>query len=101
MLLGKGGFMVKAGDAVDEFSELRTVGGVGAVSIGTDRVGGCGESFVGNKSTVFCGPVHTCFDIVDLRDGDMVRIYHVTKNVARSGFLSEKVTTTRDTMGEW
>lgn len=66
VLLGEGGFVVEAGDAADEVGELWTVGGVGAVGIGTDGVGWCGEPFVGDDGAVGECPVDACFDVVDL-----------------------------------
>lgn len=41
VLVGEGGFVVEAGDAADEVNELGTVSGICAISIRTDRVGGC------------------------------------------------------------
>ena len=65
--LGEGGFVVEAGDALQEFGQLGTVGGVGAVGVGAHGVGGCGEPVVGDEGAVgWVGPVHACFDVVDL-----------------------------------
>lgn len=66
MLLGEGGFVVEAGDALKQFGQLGTVGGVGAVGVGAHGVGRCGESVVGDEGAVFVDPVHACLDVVDL-----------------------------------
>lgn len=66
MLVREGSFVVEAGDMLDEFCELGTIGGVSAVGVGTDRGGGSGQLVVGDEGAVFGGPVHTSFDVVDL-----------------------------------
>lgn len=66
MFGGEGGFVVEAGDAADKSGEFWTIDGVGAVGVGTDGVGWCGEACVGNDGAVVGGPVHSCLDVVDL-----------------------------------
>ena len=98
MFLREGGFVVQAGDAVDEFCESGAVCGVCAVCVGTDRVGWGGQAFVGNDGAVFCCPIHACLDVVDLRNGYVVEVYHVAADVARCGLFAEKVAAARYTM---
>ena len=85
--------MIETGDTMDVFYELGMVGRVGAVGVGADRVRRCGQFPVRNESAVFCLPIHTRFDIIDLGDGTVVKVYHVATDVARSGFLTEKIAT--------
>ena len=100
MLLGKSGLMIEAGDAMNEFCELRTWNRVGAIGIGTDRVGRCGQSIVGDDVAFGSRPVHASFDVVDLGDRDVVEINHVSTNVAWGWFLTEEIATTGNAVGK-
>lgn len=98
MLLGKRGFVVETGNVVYEFGELRTIGRVGTVGVGTNGVGGGGQTVVGNKGSVIGCPIHSPLDIIDLRNGNVVVIDHITSDMTGCGFLLEKVATTGDTV---
>ena len=92
--------MVKTGNVLDEFSQRRTVGGVGAIGIGTDGSGWGGKSAVGDECAIVERPIHSCFDIVDLRDGDVIEVYHVAADVAGGRFLLQQIAATGDAVGE-
>ena len=100
VLVGEGGFVVEAGDAADEVNELGTVGGICAISIRTDGVGGGGESVVGDDGTISEGPVHACLDVVNLGDGNMVEVNHIATNMTRCRLLAEEESAARDAVGE-
>ena len=100
VLVGEGGFVVEAGDAADEVNELGTVSGICAISVGADRVGGGGESVVGDDGTISESPVHACLDVVNLGDGNMVEVNHVATNMTRCRLLAEEESAARDAMGE-
>lgn len=100
VLVGEGGFVVEAGDAADEVNELGTVSGICAISIRTDRVGGGGESVVGDECAVSESPVHACLDVVNLGDGDVVEVNHIATNMTRCRLLAEEESAARDAMGE-
>lgn len=100
VFLRKGCFVVEAGDTLDEISQRRMVGGVGAIGVGTNGSGWGGESAVGHECAIVERPIHSCFDIVDLRDGDVIEVYHVAADVASGRFLLQQIATTGDAMGE-
>ena len=62
----EGGFVVQAGDILEEWHQLGAEACVGAVGVGARR--GCRGSkpVVGNDGAVRACPVEACFDIVDL-----------------------------------
>ena len=97
---GEGGFVVETGDVLQQVCQGGTIGGVGAVGVGADGVGWCGETVVGDEGAVFGGPIHACLDVVDLGCGDVVVIDHVTADMARGGLLTEEVAAAGDTVRE-
>ena len=77
MLLGEGGFVVETSDVLKQLCQCGAIGGVCAIGIRTD-----------------------CLDVVDLRDGDVVKVNHVASDVSWGGFLLKQITTARNTMGK-
>lgn len=97
----EGGFVVEAGDILDERHELGAIARVGAVGVGAWRSCRGGEKMVGDDCAVFCCPVNACFDVVYLREGYMIVVDGIAANMGEGGFLAEKVAAAGDAMGEW
>ena len=66
VLGGEGGFVIETSDIMEQFCQLGTIGGVGTIGVGTDWVRWRGEMVVRDERAVFCCPIHTSLDVVDL-----------------------------------
>ena len=62
----EGGLVVQAGDVLEEWHQLGTEAGVGAVGVGARRCCRGGQQVVGDDGAVRACPVESCFDVVDL-----------------------------------
>ncbi len=100
IVLGVGGFVVEEVGAPNPFGELGNGHGVGAVCVGADGVGGCGEALVGNGGAVGEGPSLSGFDLVDGPGGDFVEVDHLAADVRQPGFLAEEIACTGEAMVE-
>lgn len=100
MLLGEGGFVVETSDILKLLCQCGAIGGVCAIGIRTDGVGWCGQSVIGDDGPVVGNPIHTRLDVVYLRNGDVVKVNHVTSYVSWGGFFLKHIATAWNAMGK-
>ena len=73
---------------------------VAAISVGPRRIGRCHQPRIGDDLAFFRCPVGTGFDVVDLRDGDVVAVDHVAADMWQRRFLAEEKTGAGNAMRE-
>ena len=86
--------MIEGVDPFDQFAKRLEISGVRAISIAAGGGGRVCQPAVRNKKSLRCRPVCTGFDVVDLADGDMIKVEHVTTDMRKCRFLPEQVTAT-------
>lgn len=104
-LLGTGSFGLCEGSFVEKqihsfylFDDAGQVGRIRAIGVGTWRLCGSCQPFVGNDGSVLGHEVFTVLDAVYQVDGYFVEIYHIPQDVVGQRFLTEEEAAGRESV---
>ena len=97
-VLAISGLMVKQVDIFKLLVQVGHISRIRAISIRAWPVGRRNQPVIRHNITLCICPISTCLNMIDLTDWYLIEIYHVTANVRKALFLSEKKSTTGDTM---
>ena len=92
--------MIKTRDILQLVGQGWKVGCVGAIGVGTHRVGWRCEQMIGYECAIGLCPVHASLDVVDLREGNLKMVDGITADVARGWLFPKQIAATGDAMGE-
>jgi hypothetical protein len=90
--------MIEGANSLNALVQSGNIACVAAVGVRTRRVRRFDKTTVRDVFSLFRSPVGTCFDVVNLTDGYMIEVYHVTPDVWLAGLFTEQIATTRHTM---
>ncbi len=92
VVLTIGTFMIQRIDTLEALMQLGHIAGIAAVGIAAYRVGRRRQTTIGHHLTIFCRPVCTTLDEIEMTNRNLVEVSYITPDMRQGGFLPEQIT---------
>ncbi len=91
LVVGVSAFVVEHVHVFHDLMKRRHIAGIAAIGVTARWFGRSHEAAVGDDFPVFSRPVGTVFNVVDLADGNLVEVYHLSADVGQRRLFTEKI----------